>query len=93
MLRSSYVLWPNSKYSSEKYFHTAIGSTSTKSYDDDNNVKTPVSFRIGGVTILRKGKSDLISNGETGESNFFSMFYFGYKTLRTPCVIMSIFLQ
>lgn len=28
--------------------------------------KCSVSFRIGGVTILRKGKSDFISDGEAG---------------------------
>lgn len=33
--------------------------------------------RIGGVTILRKGKSDLISDGETGnESDNFVIIYF-----------------
>jgi hypothetical protein len=33
--------------------------------------------RIGGVTILRKGKSDLISDGETGnESDDFEIIYF-----------------
>lgn len=46
--------------------------------------------RIGGVTILRKGKSDLISDGETGnQSDDFVIIHFHvflYINVLTLCL-------
>ena len=39
----------------------------------------PLFVRIGGVTILRKGKSDLITDGEIGMEPTDSQMYYGHK--------------